>query len=184
MSKRNNSTKVANKEHTATAVGRTLQISTKQSIEVCNSIRKMPLEKAKTLLKEVMALKKPIPFKRYTSMGHRKGKLAAGRYPLKTSKEILSLLESAEANAQYKGLSTANLIIKSIIANKAGNQWRYGRQRRRRMKRTNIDIILEERAITKSESKPKQKVDTETKVNTQTKKPEPTPIKPQEEKQK
>lgn len=157
MAKYNYSVKGISPEHTATAVGRTLPISTKQSIEICSFIRNKSLQKAKALLNEVAAKKTAVPFKRFKAVGHRKGKLAAGRYPIKASKEILKLLESVEANAQFKGLSTANLVINHICAHKASRPWHYGRQRRRKMKRTNIEIIVKEQAIKKEEVKAKPK---------------------------
>ncbi|HDM89161.1 MAG TPA: 50S ribosomal protein L22, partial [Candidatus Bathyarchaeota archaeon] len=38
-------------------------------------------------------------------------KAAAGGYPVKAAKKILAILESAEANANFKGLDTENLRI-------------------------------------------------------------------------
>jgi len=143
-------------EQTARVSGKSLQISTKQSIEICNFIRGRPLQRAKSLLNDVILMKQPVPFKRFTAMGHRKGKLAAGRYPIKASKIFLGLLESVEANAQFKGLNTANLVIDTIIANKAGNQWHYGRQRRRRMKSTHVDIVVKEAPEEKKKESAKQ----------------------------
>lgn len=35
----------------------------------------------------------------------------AGKYPVKVANHFLSVLESAEANAEYKGLDTENLVI-------------------------------------------------------------------------
>ncbi len=143
------------KEHTAKACGKGLPISIKQSIEICNFIRSKELQKSKKLLQQVIGMKIPIPFKRFTAMGHRKGNMAAGRYPIKACTNILHLLESAEANAQFKGLNTSSLIIDTIIPNKGAKAWHYGRQRRRQMKRTNIDIILKE--VTSKETPKKSK---------------------------
>jgi len=128
----------------AKVAGRALSISTKASIEICNTLRKKELGKAKTLLKEVIDIKTPIKFTRFTNgAGHKKG-MGAGRYPKRAAEEILKLLESIEANAQFKGLNTSSLIIKHICAHNAGNVWRYGRHRRRKMKRTTVEIIVEE----------------------------------------
>lgn len=124
--------------------GKDLSISTKQSIEIANFIRGKNIEKAKNELKKVIEKKLAIPFKRYNrDMGHKKGNIAAGRYPQKAAKEFLNLLNSLESNAQNKGLST-NLVIKIIIPNKASRPWHYGRRRRIKMKRTHIEIIAEE----------------------------------------
>ena len=146
-----------NKENMAKAVGRSLPISTKQAIEICDFIRHKSVTNAKAILNDVLNEKKAIQFKRFNAdMGHKKG-IGPGRYPKKTSKEILRLLETAEANAQFKGLNTTNMVIKQLIANKAGKQWHFGRKRRRKMKRTHIEVIVEEKAKeTKDKGKEKK----------------------------
>lgn len=149
MARYNYSAKGFNKEHSAMAVGISLSISTKQSIEICNFIRKKPLQRAKTMLNDVIAKKISVPFKRFSAVSHRKGKIAAGRYPVNASKEILGLLESVEANAQFKGLNTANLVISHICAQQANRPMHYGRQRGRKMKRTHVEVIVEEKALKK-----------------------------------
>ena len=58
--------------------------------------------------------------------------------------EFIKLIESAEANAQFKGLNTSKLVISHISANKASKAWHYGRKSRRKMKRTNVEVIVEE----------------------------------------
>ncbi len=95
-------------------------------------------------------------------VGHKPG-IGPGRYPIKASKEILDLLKSAEANAQFKVLNTANLIIGHISANKASDSWHYGRQRRRKMKRTNVEVILAEKVQKKDEPKKTEELLSETK---------------------
>ncbi len=147
-----------NEEHMARALGRALPISTKQSVEICNYIKHKSVQRAKVMLDEVISKKKAVPYRRYNrSMGHKPGHISVGRYPMKASKEILALLESVEANAQVKGLNTSNLVIKHICAQKAGKQWHYGRQSRRLMKRTHIEIVVEERAEKKKAAeKPKE----------------------------
>jgi len=170
MAKVNYSTKGISTENTAKAFGRALPISKKSSVEICAFIRSKALDKAKILLQAVIDKKIAVPFKRHNKdVGHKKGKIAAGRYPEKACKEILKMLESVEANAQFKGLNTANLVIKSIIANSASRPWHYGRQSRRKMKRTNIEIVVEERAVKKEEKVEKKKSKKEVK-------PEATPV--------
>ena len=127
----------------AKASGMSLPISTKQSIEICNFIRNKTLEKAKAILERVLEKKEAIPFKRFGSdTGHKRGAIGAGRYPQKTAKEILKVLDSVEANAQAKGLNSNDLKIIQLIANKASTPWRFGRKRRRKTKRTHIEIIV------------------------------------------
>lgn len=133
------------KEKMAKAVGRDLPISTKQSIEICSFIRGKNLQKAKELLLEVIRMKTPVPFRRFTEgAGHKKGNIASGRYPMKASNEILNLLNSLEANAQQKGLDTSNLVLKHLCANQASRPPRYGRIRGRTAKRSHIEIVAVE----------------------------------------
>ncbi len=133
------------KENMARAVGIALPISTKQSVEVCAKLRNKKLDSAKKILADAIKKKRPIRFTRFHGdTGHKRGKLGPGRYCVKTCTEILKLLNAAETNAQHKGLSTASLEICHICAHKAGKQWHYGRFRRRRMKRTHVEIYLKE----------------------------------------
>ena len=128
-----------------------MPISFKQSIEICNFIRGKKVKDVKNVLAEVINKKKAIPFTRFEhNLGHKK-KIGAGRYPIKSSNEILKLIESAEANAQFKGLNTADLEIAHICANKASKVWHSGRKRRRKAKRTNIEIIVQEEKKKQSE---------------------------------
>ncbi|MDR3223046.1 MAG: 50S ribosomal protein L22 [Methanobrevibacter sp.] len=106
---------------TACAMAKTLKISPKHSVEICREIRGMKLSKAKDYLVDVIEMKKAIPFKRHNKkVGHRKGLKGwpTGRYPVKASKSILDVLESAEANAEYKGLNTENLFIEHISSHR------------------------------------------------------------------
>ena len=143
----------------ALAIGRNMSFSTKHAIEICNHLRKKKLGLAKEILEGVIAKKKAIPFKRFTDgVGHKKGRIAAGRYPVKASKDILKLLKQAESNASIKGLSTEELIIRHLVANKASTPMRFGRQIRREAKRTHMEVIVEEVAAKKkAKAKPKQK---------------------------
>ena len=108
-------------------------------------------------MSDVVSLKKSIPFRRFNNgVGHKKDQKGPARYPVNAAKQIVKLLESAESNAQFKGLNSTNLVITYIKADFASRPMKFGRQRRRKMKRTNIDIIVEEKQEVKKESKPKQ----------------------------
>jgi len=147
-------------EHQAQINGRDLPISTKQAVEICNFIRGKLTTKAKAMLQRVLMMKDAIPMKRFNKdTGHKPGRIAAGRYPIKATSEILKLIEGVEANAQNKGLDPTYLLITVIIANKASTPWRYGRQRRRKAKRTHINIVVDE-----VESKEKPKTETKSKA--------------------
>src|SRR3972149_8029726 len=101
-------------EKTAKASGRELRVSHKSAREVCKTIKGMMLTQAKDYLKDVMIKRKAVPFRRFRKKaGHRHGleKAFAGKYPVKTAKHVLKILEGAEANAEYKGLDTDRLRI-------------------------------------------------------------------------
>lgn len=141
------------KESMARAVGIALQISAKQSVEICNMLRNKNLGKAKNILKDVIEEKKAVPFRRYLHNVAHKKETGPGRYPKKASEGILKMLESAEANAQFKGLNTSNLVISHICSHKAATQWHSGRKRGRKMKRTHIEVVLRESANVKADEK-------------------------------
>ncbi len=116
------------KENEVKAAGIGLPLSTKKSAIVCRKLNKMKLDKAKKFLQDLIDKKADIDKKHYT----------------KTAKEILNILESAEKNAQYKGLE--NLIIKTITAETGPNRIRMKRRRSfgSRLKNTHIKIVLKE----------------------------------------
>ena len=143
-------------ENADKAVGLSLNISTKQSINVCAHIRGRTTTAAKKILNESIALKKAVPFTRFLNgVGHKRGDMGSGSYAPKTCQEILKIVETAEANAQYKGLNSSNLVLAHVSAQKAGGQWRYGRKRRQKMKSTHIEVVVEEKALPKKEVKKK-----------------------------
>ncbi len=156
------------KEHMARGMGRSLPISSKKSIEICKYVRNKTVEKAKNMLEEVITMKKAVPHTRFNKdTGHKKG-IGPGRYPIKACTEILKLIKSVEANAQFKGLNTKNLVITTICANRAEGQWHFGRQRRQRMKRTHIEVVMEEKAIKKKQKKTTKEKTEKTEVKKET----------------
>lgn len=128
----------------ATARATNLPISTKHSVEICTCLRYRTTADARKLLEEVVALKRPLPFRRFNKdMGHKAG-MAAGRFPQKAAKQFLHLIKSVEANAHFKGLDTAALTISHIAANRAPRPQTGGRLPHR-PKRTHIEIKVRER---------------------------------------
>jgi large subunit ribosomal protein L22 len=108
-------------DKTARAMGRSLKISPKHSVEICREIRGKYLDDAKNYLEQVIQKKKAVPFKRHNKkVGHRHGLEGwdAGRYPVKAAREVLSVLESAEANAEYQGMDSENLKIVHISSHR------------------------------------------------------------------
>lgn len=98
---------------TARAYGKDLPVSPKSGRNVAKAIKGMPVSRAKTFLEEVAELKTPVPFTvRKRKIAHRRGDgFGPGKYPRKVAQHFLKVLESAEANAEYKGLDTETLVI-------------------------------------------------------------------------
>ena len=139
-------------DRTAIASGRDLRIKPKVAREICHYVKGMRLERAKSVLEEVIELKKAIPYKRYRGkVPHRKGlqNYDAGRYPQKAAKEILKILESVEANAEFKGLYADRLKIVHMAAHR-GRVIRkfipraFGRASPYYKHLTHIEVVVEE----------------------------------------
>ncbi len=142
-----------NPEKTAKASAREIKVSHKAAREVCKAIKGMMLTNAKEYLNEVINKKKPIPYTRYTKkLGHKAGmqKRFVGRYPIKTAKHALTLLQSAEANAENQGLDAEKLRILHAAAHQGMKIKRYkprahGRASPKYNTTTHIEIILDEK---------------------------------------
>ena len=140
-------------EKTAKASGREARVSHKAAREICKTISGMMITQAKHYLGDVAAKKKPVPFRRYKKKaGHRHGieKAYAGRYPVKTAKRILNVIEAAQANAENKGLDTERLRIIHASAypgmkNKRYTPRAHGRTSPKFETLTHIEIALEEK---------------------------------------
>jgi large subunit ribosomal protein L22 len=140
-------------EKTVKASGRELRVSHKHAREVCHTVKGMMLTKAKDYLLDVMEKKKAIPFRRYNKKaGHRRGleKSFAGRYPIKAAERILKVLQSAEANAENKGLDTDKLQIIHAAAypgmkNKRFTPRAHGRASPKFQTLTHVEIVLGEK---------------------------------------
>ena len=137
---------------TARAMAKSLKISPKHCVEICNAIRGMEVAKAKTYLEDEKKKKKSVPFKRHNrGVGHRKGQegWASGRYPVKAAEQVLKVLENAEANAEYKGMDTEKLFIEHISSHRGliirGYIPRaFGRMTPFNTPTTHIQIVLQE----------------------------------------
>lgn len=104
-------------ESSSKAMGSELHISPKKSRELGRAIKGMKTSNARKYLENVVSLKQAVPFKRHNdSTGHKKGPMAAGRYPAKVAAEYLKILKNAESNAEYKGLNPENMYIAHICA--------------------------------------------------------------------
>lgn len=140
-------------------------ISTKTSIEIANYLRGRQTSQAKMLLEQSIGLKKAIPYKRFTNgPGHKRGRMASGRYSVKACEAFIGLIKSAESNAHDKGLNTKSLVIKRLVVQKAASPWHYGRRSRIRMKRSHVEIVLEEKEPKAKEKTEKKELKPEKQV--------------------
>jgi large subunit ribosomal protein L22 len=119
-----------NPKKSAKAYGRSLNISTKSSVILCRHISGMNVAKAKSLLQDLTDGKRDIEGKYYTN----------------ASREILSVMKSAESNAEFKGLDTGRLVIFAS----AHKGFTFHRPRRTKMKSTtkkmtNIQVVLQQK---------------------------------------
>lgn len=119
-----------NPKKSARAYGRALRISTKSSAIVCKAISGKNLEKGKKLLQDLIEKKRDLDGKYYTN----------------SSKGVLSIIRSAEANAEFKGLDLNRLII--FASSHKGFTFirpRRLKMRRTRRKMTNIQVVLQQK---------------------------------------
>lgn len=133
------------------ASARDADISHKHAREICKVIKSMNISKAKEYLEDVIALKQPVPFRRYKNeVGHKaqlKGKGApAGRFPVKAAKRFLNLLDNLEANAEYKGMDLDRLTIIHASAYpgvkiRMFTQRAYGRSTPRYNTLTHVEVV-------------------------------------------
>ena len=142
-------TATADPDTTAKALGRELTISPKLAREVAGMVRGMKVDKAIQALEDVVALKRPVPLKRYNKRVSHKQGVGPGRYPEKVAKAFLNIIQSAVANAEYKGLDAENMVIATISASRGrttpGHMPRaHGRATQWNQETVNLEVIIEE----------------------------------------
>ena len=141
----------------ARAMGIALPISMKKTVEVCKFVRGRKVADAIRLLGMVEDEKIAVPFGTYAKggSGHKLG-IGPGRYPKKACIQVIKLLNQVSSNAKNKGLDSKKLVVSGMVAKKGANAWHFGRQRRRRMKRTHVEVVVAESAA--AGKSPKQPV--------------------------
>lgn len=137
-------------ETVARARGIELRVSPKKTYEVLNAIRGLPLDDAKTFLEGVREMTTAVPFRRFNQeTAHKKG-IGPGRYPVKVARQLLQVLQNAEANAEYEGMDTDQLYVRIASCArgrivKANMPRAHGRATAWNEQTTNIEIVLAER---------------------------------------
>jgi large subunit ribosomal protein L22 len=136
-------------ETTSRALGVEISVSPKHCREVCKMLVGKKVEDAKKYLQGVIELKTPVPYTRFKMFLNPKPKVGPGRYPKKAAQAILRVIESAQSNAEYKGLEADNMRVKVAAAHRGSIEKAYmpraqGRSTPWNEQTTNIEIILEE----------------------------------------
>lgn len=109
------------------AMGYEIPMSFKKAMEICRALRGKKVPQAINFLEDVIALKVPVPMKKHKKKVAHKNIPGwyAGRYPQKTAREILKVLNNLKANAEYKGLKPEELVIVHAQAKKGRAIKRY-----------------------------------------------------------
>ena len=136
-------------ETTSKAIGKELGVSPKKCREICKELMGMKVDDAKKYLKDVADLKQAVPYTRFKMQLSPKPGIGPGRYPKKAALAILRVLESAQSNAEYKGLEADNMRVRIAAASRGRIEKAYmpraqGRSTPWNEQTTNIEIILEE----------------------------------------
>ncbi|KAK2174984.1 hypothetical protein NP493_762g00031 [Ridgeia piscesae] len=144
-----------NATKSAKARGSHLRVHFKNTRETAHNIRNMHLRRAVSYLKNVMAEKECVPFRRYNGGVGRCAQAkhwgtTQGRWPTKSAEFLLQLLKNAESNAEFKGLDTDHLVIEHIQVNRAPKMRRrtyraHGRINPYMSSPCHIEVILAEK---------------------------------------
>jgi len=95
-------------------------ISHKHAREVAVAIKGLSIEKARDYLLAVVSKDRAIAFRRFKNqVGHKSDPgMMSGRYPQKTAKEFIKVLDNLESNAEYKGMDLDRLKIINATVHK------------------------------------------------------------------
>ena len=100
----------------AKARGSNLRVHFKNTYETARAISKMPFKRAVTYLKNVIAHKECVPFRRFNGAVGRCAQAkqfntTQGRWPKKSAEFLLQLLRNAESNAAFKGFEDVDKLV-------------------------------------------------------------------------
>ena len=96
------------------------EISHKHAREVAVAIKGLSIEKARDYLQAVIRKDRAVAFRRFKNqVGHKSDPgMMSGRYPQKTAKEFIKVLDNLESNAEYKGMDLDRLKIINATVHK------------------------------------------------------------------
>jgi large subunit ribosomal protein L22 len=95
-------------------------ISHKHAREVAVAIKGLSIEKARDYLQAVINKDRAVAFRRFKNqVGHKSDPgMMSGRYPQKTAKEFIKVLDNLESNAEYKGMDLDRIKIVNATVHK------------------------------------------------------------------
>ena len=130
----------------AKAYGRELTISWKKSVELARQLRGKTVEDALDYLGDVIALKQPVPMRRYKRWVAHKAGYGPARYPVNCAKAFRKVLQSAAGNAAGEGEAMRILVLNAHKGSitKASRPRAYGRSSPWNQDTVNLEVILEE----------------------------------------
>ena len=101
-----------------------LRVHFKNTYETAKAIKGMLLHKAQQYLQQVLDHERCVPFTKYDGATGRTGQakewgLTHGRWPEKSVKVILGLLQNLKSNAESKRLNVDNLVVANLQVNYA-----------------------------------------------------------------
>ena len=137
-------------EKTAKAYGRELHCSPKHCENIARAIKGMNINMAKNMLNDIIDFKRSLPFRTHKRAKAHKKRIGPGGNPQKACKMVLSVIENAENNAEYKGLDPENMYIVHASTYKGrvlqGRMPRaFGRATAWNERTTNVEIVITER---------------------------------------
>jgi len=113
------SARLVGQENAVKASAREVDISPKWAREVCRAIQGLTIGEARRLLEDVAEMKRMVPYRRYNrKRAHHAASKGPGGFPTRVARLVLKLLDSLEANADFKGLDTDKTRIASAVAHK------------------------------------------------------------------
>ena len=126
-------------------------ISHKHAREVAVAIKGMSIEKARDYLQAVIRKDRAVAFRRFKNqVGHKSDPgMMSGRYPQKTAKEFIKVLDNLESNAEYKGMDLDRLKIINATVHKGVTIKRFipramGRATPKNDVLTHVELIAQE----------------------------------------
>jgi len=153
---------------TAKARGSYLRVHFKNTYETARAIKGLKLKQAQKYLNDVIEHKTAVPYRRHTGGPgrHAQAKLfgvSQCRWPEKSCRFLLDLLQNAQSNAEAKKLNSSKLVISHILVNRAPKQRRrthraHGRIGPYLASNSHIELLLSEKSkpVPKPTSTPKK----------------------------